>query len=221
MMGWRHWLGSFLPGAAERRTQVARYAEEWQAANAEVLAGRGPVWVVLGDSTAQGVGASTRLRGYVGLVLDELRRRQPLWRVVNLSRTGALSTDVVRSQLPAMAALPLEPALVTCAVGANDLLWGRRAALEADMRATAAALPAGALLATLPQGLRPGLAAGVNQVIREEAVRQRLVLVDVWARTGPPWAGEFWIDHFHPNDRGYRDWADAFIEALDGVVVDR
>jgi lysophospholipase L1-like esterase len=32
---------------------------------------------------------------------------------------------------------------------------------------------------------------------------------------GPPWAGKFAADRFHPNDAGYADWVAAFTEALE------
>jgi lysophospholipase L1-like esterase len=38
-------------------------------------------------------------------------------------------------------------------------------------------------------------------------------VADVWAHTGPPYKG-FYADGFHPNDKGYRQWADAVVEAL-------
>lgn len=64
--------------------QVSAYRDAWTAHNAAALAGDGPLWLVLGDSAAQGVGASSHLGGYVGAVL----RLGPQWRVVNLSDRG-------------------------------------------------------------------------------------------------------------------------------------
>ncbi len=208
-----HWLGGRLPGAAARRVQVAAYAAEWETSNAEALAAEGPLWVALGDSTAQGIGTSARQHGYVLRLLEWLRSvRDPAFRVVNLSRTGALVGDVVDEQLPRLAALPA-PALVTCAAGANDLLR-RRHTLIADLRTLAAALPAGSVLATLPQGVRARDARRANAVVREAAAAHDLVVADVWAATGPPWRGRFSRDGFHPNDLGYEGWVDAFAEAL-------
>ena len=126
----RTWLGALLPGARARRIQSATYAREWVDDNRSALASEGPLWVALGDSTAQGVGASTRSNGYVLAVLRRLRaKRDPAWRVVNLSATGARAADVLDHQIPAMTSLP-SPALVTCAVGANDLLRTPQADLE-------------------------------------------------------------------------------------------
>ena len=53
--------------------QVEQYAAEWRAHNAEALRQDGPLWLVLGDSAAQAVGASSRATDYVGVVLERLR----------------------------------------------------------------------------------------------------------------------------------------------------
>ena len=212
--GLRRWLGGQLPGAKERRAQSEAFAAEWTRDNRIAAAAAGPLWVALGDSTAQGIGASDRSRGYVLEVLRQLRaQRTPEWQVVNLSRTGARVVDVLRDQLPAMA--DIRPAeLVTCAVGANDLLPGRGRDLATSARQLAEALPPGALLATLPQGLSRGRAEEVNGVICAAAAARGLVVVDLWARTGPPWKDKYARDMFHPNERGYADWVSAFCEAM-------
>lgn len=208
-----HWLGGYLPGAAARRVQVAAFATQWRTANCDALHANGPAWVVLGDSTSQAIGASTRERGYVGRVLAELRRADPDWRVVNLSRTGARTADVVGRQLALLATLA-PPALVTCAIGVNDLTH-RTPHLAEVLADLLRRLPAGTYVATLPQGMRARLAAELNAMIREQAPRHGLHVVDLWEFTGPPWQGKFSADMFHPNDTGYADWARAFLAVLE------
>ncbi|GAC1602602.1 MAG: SGNH/GDSL hydrolase family protein [Acidimicrobiales bacterium] len=212
--GLRRWLGGQLPGAKVRRAQSEMFAAEWTRENGVAAAAAGPLWVALGDSTAQGIGASERSHGYVLRVLDRLRaQRHPGWQVVNLSRTGARVADVLGDQLAAMA--EIRPAdLVTCAVGANDLLPTRGRNLVSSMVQLAESLPAGALLATLPQGVSRARAEEANAVIRATASSRGLVVVDLWARTGPPWKDKYAGDMFHPNDRGYDDWVSAFCDAL-------
>ena len=51
-------------------------------------------------------------------------------------------------------------------------------------------------------------------MIRREAPARGLVVADMWANSGPPWREKLAADEFHPNDRGYRDWTDAFADAL-------
>lgn len=209
----RRWAGGLLPGADDRRQQTADYLAQWAGDNETATGTNGPLWIALGDSTAQGIGTSDRRQGYVLSVLTALRaQRDPNWRVVNLSRTGARVRAVLADQLPHLERA--HPDLVTCAAGANDLVPTSRPRLERELRELATRLPAGSLLANLPQGLAPRRAIAMNAFIAELAAQHDLVLVDVWSHTGPPWEGKFSADHFHPNDAGYQDWTAAFLEAL-------
>lgn len=204
-------------GYAQISATVGPYAEFWRAVSDRAMAtGDGPLLVALGDSTAQGIGASRPELGYVGGLVDWLTARtgQP-WRVVNLSASGARAGDVLAGQLPALGDLGRPPDLVTLAVGANDIV--RRtpmAALQAALSALVDQLPAGSVVGTIPQGLgrRPAL---VNEFLARRCAERELVVADVWGRTGPPWAGKFAADSFHPNDHGYRNWLAAFTEALE------
>ena len=104
--------------------------------------------MVLGDSTAQGLGAPSPEGGYVGQVLDVLRRRSGLpWRVLNLSASGALMRDVLNHQLPR---LPASAELVTCGIGFNDVLYSGPGRLLADLRALLAAVPDDTVVLDLP-----------------------------------------------------------------------
>ena len=205
-----------LPGVRKVHAQVAHYAAAWERANGTALAGAGPLWVVLGDSTAQGIGAPSWDEGYVGQLrraLDEGSEHR--WRVLNLSKSGARTEDVLGRQLPALEALATPADLVTCAIGANDIV--RRvpvAELESRLRSIITRLPERAIIATLPQGLGPERTQAVNRVIRTEAPAAGLVVADVWGRTGPPWHGKYAEDRFHPGVLGYADWARAFADVL-------
>ncbi|MCW2678605.1 MAG: Lipolytic enzyme precursor [Frankiales bacterium] len=188
--------------------QVDAYRDAWTTQNAAALAAEGPLWVVLGDSAAQGVGASSHLSGYVGVVLSGLG---PQWRVVNLSRSGARTREVVDVQWPAAAGL--QPALVTALVGGNDALHTSRTQWLADVRDLCAALPAGAVVGTVARGLFERKTRRVNEVIRSSATEHGLLVADLWAHTGPPYRG-LYADGLHPNDRGYAQWVSALEAAL-------
>jgi lysophospholipase L1-like esterase len=211
------------PGLRQVHAQVARYAAGWEEANGLARPGTGPLWVVLGDSTAQGIGAPSWDEGYVGQLRRALDDGSPRpWQVVNLSRSGARVGDVVDRQLPALDAMSPAPDLVTCAIGANDIV--RRTPLprlEARLRVVMARLPERAVIATLPQGLHRARTEAVNALIRAEAPAAGLVVADVWARTGPPWHGKFAADGFHPGAVGYADWAAAFADVLDEAIPPR
>jgi len=205
----------FLPGVRQVHAQVAPFARAWDEANDAARAGEGPLWVVLGDSTAQGIGATSYDQGYVGQLRAALDGHSSVpWRVLNLSRSGAKATDVVATQLRLLEALADPPELVTCAIGANDMFPTPLPALLSSMREILRRLPKGAVIATVPQGLRPARAMAINDVIRAEAPAAGLAVADVWAHTAPPWHDKLAADGFHPGVAGYADWAAAFAEAL-------
>jgi acyl-CoA thioesterase-1 len=205
-----------IPGLRRVHAQVPAYAKAWDDANALALAASGPLWVALGDSTAQGIGAPSPDQGYVGQVHRVLEARTgQAWRVLNLSKSGGRMSDVLADQLPRLEALEQAPALVTCAVGANDIV--RRTPLaqaEREMREIMARLPAGAVIGNLPQGLGPTRIRALNDLIESEAAGAGLRVADVYAHSGPPWEGKFAEDRFHPGVLGYTHWAAAFTEAL-------
>src|SRR4030095_9485311 len=77
------------------------------------------LYVALGDSTVEGVGASSRSRNYVSRLHERLRAGYPAARRANLGAGGATSADVRARQLDR--AIELHPQLVTLAIGPNDI----------------------------------------------------------------------------------------------------
>ncbi|MEO5632270.1 GDSL-type esterase/lipase family protein [Gaiella sp.] len=172
-----------------------------------------PLWLALGDSTAQGIGASAFDRGWVGQLHGLMVADGREWRVVNLSQSGGRVRDVIGDQLPLARRLALEPALITVAVGANDLRPNRRDDLAADLETLTAVLPAGTVLGTIPG--RPKTVAPFNELVRAWASRLDLRVAETGGAIIPPWRGKLAADWFHPNDVGYAMWARAFADALD------
>ncbi len=227
-------LGRWTDGVAELRADRAEFAVYWDAHNNQVLDARAqavsrgeapdPLWVVLGDSTAQGLGARSPRGGYVGQALRELRQSTGQhWRVVNLSVSGCLTRDVVAGQLPLLTGLDPRPDLVTCGAGANDILFSPPGRLFADLRTMLAAVPDNTVLLDLP--LLSGFwwlvgrmsvpyISRINRVIHEVAGQRGLRVAEVSRSFVPPWAGKFSVDNFHPSQDGYRDWTRALIQAL-------
>jgi len=214
-------FGRWADGVIELRGDCVTFAGHWDAHNDQVLTESGPLWVVLGDSTAQGLGAPSPMGGYVGQVLAGLRERtgRP-WRVLNLSLSGALIRDVLRDQLPR---IPADAEMVTCGIGANDILYSTPSKVLADVRGLIAAVPGGTVLLDLP--LPTGIwgilgrasvpyVARINQTIHRAAAARGLPVAEVSAHFLPPWAGKFGPDNFHPSQDGYRDWARALLSAI-------
>ncbi len=195
------------------RAQIEPYAEAWRRSNEATLAGSGALWVVLGDSTAQGIGASSFDRGWVGQLRDLITTSEDHWRIVNLSLSGGRVRDVLDRQLPELRRLAIEPELVTVAVGANDIRRGRRAQLGPALAELLGELPAGAVVGTIPG--RPATVLPFNTMIRRRAPALGLRVAETAAAITPPWRGKLASDFFHPNDVGYAAWAAAFAAALD------
>ena len=78
-----------IPGVARVRAQKEPFAAAWRAANAAALPGDGPLWVALGDSMTQGIGAAGISGGWVSQLRDRLAAQGRPVRLVNLSATGA------------------------------------------------------------------------------------------------------------------------------------
>ena len=220
-------LGRWTDGVTAMREDCVAFADYWRAHNDRVLHDletgndRGPLWVALGDSTAQGLGAPGPRGGYVGQALHQLRRRTGKhWRVLNLSVSGSLIRDVLGEQIPK---LPQTPDLVTCGVGANDIFYSAPGKLFSDLRALLAAVPDRTVMLDLPLPAGFWWIVGrmsvpyitrINRVIYEVAQDRSLPVAEVSAQFVPPWAGKFSCDSFHPSQDGYRDWTRALLAAL-------
>ena len=223
-------LGRWTDGVAALRADRRTFATYWAAHNEQVRRDResqahahaDPLWIVLGDSTAQGLGAPGPKGGYVGQALTQLRRTTGQhWRVINLSVSGALTRDVLAEQIPLLAGE--RPDLVTCGAGANDIMFSAPGRLFADLRALLAAVPDNTVLLDLPLltgfwGIVGRISVPyitrMNRVIHEVALQRDLPVAEVSAHFTPPWAGKFSCDNFHPSQDGYRDWTRALLAAV-------
>lgn len=199
------------------RQQVDRHRDYWSVPRGEA---GGILYVALGDSVAQGIGASGPERGYVGLLAERLRiaTGRPV-QVVNLSRTGAHVRDVVEEQLPRLAGM--SPDVVTVGVGANDIRDYDEVRFRADIDALVAGLPPNTVVGDVPwfmhggTGRKSGEAA--NYVAQVAGARELPVARLHRAMVGGGWTSmltDFAADWFHPRDRGHRIWADAFWDAM-------
>jgi lysophospholipase L1-like esterase len=198
-----------LKGVRQVQAQIEPYAREWERHNREAVAATGPLWVVLGDSMAQGVGASAYDRGWVGQLAETL----PKHRLVNLSIYGGRVRDVLDRQLPAMESLGVSPDLVTVIIGSNDLISPKlRAELPGALAEMLERLPIGTVIGNQPGG-RDSV-VGFNAMIDEAVARRHLVLAEFRDPRMRSWKGKLSADHFHPNDAGYAGMAEIMIEAI-------
>jgi lysophospholipase L1-like esterase len=191
------------------------------------------VYVALGDSTVEGVGASAADLTYVRRLHARLRTLYPTASLTNLGVGGATSDDVRARQLPR--ALDRGPHLVTLSVGPNDVT--DRVPLERfeeNVEAILAALH-GRTGAVVVVSLLPDLAvtprfraSEARQAVarRTEAFNQALAararawgaeIVDLHgpSRLEVPRRPELVAsDGYHPSDAGYARWAELMWAAV-------
>ena len=209
-------LGRVFPGIREVQAQTEPYAAAWRRANQAALTATGPLWVALGDSMTQGIGASAYDRGWVGQLSERLRDGGWDHRLLNLSVTGARVDDVLEAQLPALDAAVRSTgpaALVTVVIGSNDVVSPRhRHGLADRFAAMLDRVPDGAVVMNLPNPHR--VARRVDALLRDRAASGRIAVADMRGEGPRSWRGLLAPDSFHPNDRGYAAMADVVEHAL-------
>ena len=209
-------LAKVLPGVRETEDQIPAFARRWHEQNQAALTAGEPVWVALGDSLSQGIGASSLETTFVRQVQRRLAEAGRPVPVLNLSVSGARIQDVIDRQLPKLAQLAHEPVFVTCTVGSNDLLRSVRFKRTTRQLSTLFdALPSGSIVATLPDA-GSMVAKYVNRVIEGEAPLREHRIADVASHLSG-WRRRIAGDGFHPNDEGYEAWTNAFTEVLIGA----
>ncbi|MBC7707780.1 SGNH/GDSL hydrolase family protein [Polaromonas sp.] len=175
-------------------------------------------YVALGDSAAQGIGASKPANGYVGIIAERLERKTgKTVRVVNLGVSGAKVQDVIDKQIPQLK--NYKPDYVTIEAGANDVVNFNAAKFKASYDQLVPLLPANTVVATMPNFggriSRDNAVKAANNIVRETAASRGLLVADLYTVTKSHESPfNYAADFFHPNNRGYKNWADAFWTVL-------
>ena len=191
------------------------------------------LYVALGDSTVEGVGASRQENNYVSLLHARLRAIYHNARLQNLGVGGATSADVLARQLePAIAS---RPDLVTLSVGPNDITEGVPLAaytrnMDAILARLAATTPAVIVVSLLPdlavtprfrgheaEALVGRRSVEFNDALARVAKRHGAQIVDLYvpSRREVPARPELIArDGYHPSDLGYARWAELMWEAV-------
>ncbi len=191
------------------------------------------LYVALGDSTVEGVGASSVETNYVSRLHARLGVIYPAAEAVNLGAGGATSADVVAGQLTR--AVELQPTLVTLSIGPNDItgrvpleLYERN--VETILTALADKTRAVAVVNLIPDlAVTPRfrsspardtvgqLTRQFNDALRRQAKRRGMAVVDLYTASQvevparPELVGG---DGYHPSDAGYARWAELMWAGL-------
>ncbi len=214
------------------KSSVARYASYWKTRAAEPKQVGEFIYVALGDSTAQGIGATSPARGYVGLIATRIEQETgKKVKVINFSATGAKLSDVLDRQLPAMKLLPEYQAgtidLVTVEIGANNLTTYDEASFRSDYSRILTQLPADkSVVSDMPYF------NGIVNVHGNDVAASRIIS-DLTAQNDKydiPVARLYdelhdrhslriyAADYFHPSNYGYGIWFDAFWPEIRPII---
>ncbi len=205
------------------KRSLATYSQYWREQAAQTPAENSLLYMALGDSTAQGIGASKPQKGYVGLIRKnlEVKAGVPV-HVINLSTSGAKIQDLIDNQLPKLQQMNLpNGTVVTVSVGANDLGDFDKTKFTAQVEQLLSQLPPQTVVADLPyfgggraKNKEPS-AVIASEIIASAAARHHLVLAPLHDSTK---AGDrfavYGADFFHPSDKGYQNWYKAFAKTL-------
>jgi acyl-CoA thioesterase I len=204
---------------------VSSYNKFWQETARQKKPDNAQVLVVLGDSAAQSIGASSPMKGYVGLVAKDLEARQGrAVHIVNLSVTGASVKSVIDNQVPQLKLIDkLNEAIVIVDIGANDITRNvvSKEEFENQLDELLRALPKHTILADLPSFARTRFSSMESRIkefnpivymVAERYGIQVAPLYDATVQDKSLLTNSY--DLFHPSDRGYRNWAKAFLEVL-------
>ena len=196
------------------------------------------LYVALGDSTVEGVGASAPTRNYVGRLHERLLEVYPRARLVNLGVGGATAAGVLGRQLPR--ALELQPDLVTLSVGPNDITRERDPAsyardIETILRTLTNRTTAVVVVNLIPdltltprfrgKEIEPRLRQRViafNEILTRQARAHGTEIVDLYTASHqevPSRSELIGADHYHPSDEGYARWAELMWAGIEPRIM--
>ncbi len=199
--------------------QRVDYKNYWQTISQGPVPENALVYVALGDSAAIGIGASKPQNGYVGILGNRLNEKtgRPV-HIINLGVTGAKVADVISDQLPQLQGLNLPAdAVVTLEIGSNNIGQFDTDKFSREFEDLIKAMPKQSVVADVPYfgggraNAKENNALEASRIIEELTEKYQLKLVHLHdaTRAKDSWRN-YAADFFHPNDRAYRIWADAF-----------
>ncbi len=194
------------------------------------------VYVAIGDSTVEGIGASESEKGYASLVYESIKKENKRAQFYNLGKSGARIEDVVETQLEKT--IRLQPNLITVSVGANDIR--KRTSLknfERDLMYLVKSLGEKTKAKIILNGLpdfsnAPAVPFLIriyakymikkyNEVLRGQTQKSNVTFVDLsqsglFVKKYPQLISP---DGFHPSDLGYAFWAAAILNQAQDIFT--
>jgi lysophospholipase L1-like esterase len=198
------------------------------------------VYVALGDSTVEGVGASDKTKTYPYLVTMGIKQKYRNVVFHNLGVAGSKTDDLLASHLEK--AISLQPDLVTISIGANDIFKRvKGTTFEANLseiimqlkNQTSASIvintiPDFSAVTSMPAVFKAYCqlqAKRFNKIIYSLAEREKIILVDFYLQTkimGKRYPELISSDGLHPSDFGYAIWAQSIlVHVLGNITFDK
>lgn len=194
------------------------------------------VYVALGDSVAEGIGATNLSKSYTSVIYSYLRKKHKRVEFHNFSRIHAPSSWVLKEQIEK--AVTLKPDLITLSIGANDMRtvnmpWKFREDLQKIIAVLQENTDATIVINSIPdfshtqaipfvfKSVARFLITQYNNVIESVARDRGVMYVDLFQTSGvfahvyPELTGE---DGFHPSDLGHALWAQSILGELRKTV---
>lgn len=194
------------------------------------------VYVAIGDSTVEGIGATDKNKNYASIIYESIRKENKKAEFYNLGKSGAAIADVIDTQL--QRAISLGPDLVTVSVGVNDIRKRTRLSnFERDLTYLVNSLSEHTRAKIILNGLpdfshAPAIPFLIriyarymvkkfNEVLREQASKANVTFIDLsnsslFTKKYPELISP---DGFHPSDLGYAFWAAAIISQAQDIFT--
>lgn len=203
---------------------VLRTADLPEIKQTSAVLGTGPrlIYVAAGDSTALGEGASNEQRAFPYLIAAKLAVSNQV-EYVNIGVSGATTGDLLTDQLAKI--IELKPDLITIAIGANDITHWKSSSqtlknFETIKKELTSKTSAKILISNVANLNNPKLLPRFYAKLTDKRARNinrdiqllsddRFVVVDIHSVQTPLSA-----DLFHPSDKGYENWAQAYLSSL-------
>ena len=185
-------------------------------------------YVVLGDSTAYGVGATKLEATYPYAVAATLASSGYYVHVRNIGRSGALLEEIVHTQFDRVSK---NTDIISISVGGNDATHVtspstyRMLINELTEKLKASGAPVILVASTTDMALTPAIPPVLNTIVGMWARRQNHEMQPAIERIGAAYVNLFEFgkldkpelyasDEFHPSDAGYAKWSPLFQAAL-------
>lgn len=198
---------------------VTAYKNYWQAGTNATISSKDQLYIALGDSATQGVGAGTVSKGYVSLIATALATKSKTSvRTINLSVSGARVQDVISDQLPQLKDYPTDSkTIITLNIGGNDMRQFDKEKFAKEMQTLFGQLPKQTIIANVPyfgggryRKYEPNVLQA-NKIIEQLADTYGFTIVPLYEVTRQKDSLIVYsADYFHPSNSGYRNWFEAF-----------